>query len=213
MKEKDRKLYIPKNQDKLIEIGNEIIYSIESYIDVFFSFIEHILTLLYPFLDHFDKSKSYKDKIYNSAWTWDKKIEEICENKLDGYIDGLREIKEVYRNRHAHGMFSRELKVYAKIPGWVKYPMFIGKRYLNGFLEDNDDKLTYEKFLKIKKLFNDFLSALDFFFEIPTLFIKSGLPIPLDIHSQIEEIKTIREANYEIDRRWYEIYNQSNMDW
>lgn len=203
----------PKCQDIINSLRNETTYSIETYVDVFFSCIEHILTLLYPFLPTFDQTKSYKNYIHNSKWTWDKKIEQVCGGALNNHIEPLRYIKEVYRNRSTHGMFSRELKVYVGVPKFGRFPMYIGKRYLKGFLEDNDDRLTYDKFLDIKDKFNSFLNNLNVTFEIPMLFIKSGLPIPVNTELYTKGVSTAEQADYSISRLWYELDNQSNMEW
>lgn len=201
-------------QKYLRRLSNEIIYSIETYIDVFFSYIEHILTLLWPFLNSFNRSISYSNNyIHNPRWSWDKKIDQVCGKPMDVYIEPLRRIKEVYRNRSAHGMFSRELKVYIGISEFGRYPMYLGKQYLHGFIEDNSDDLSYKEFLKMRQLFNDFLFELDATFEIPMLFIKSGLPIPVDIDQDVYNVDTPEQAELVIDRLWYEIDNQSNMDW
>lgn len=72
-------------------------YAIETYIDTFYSFLEHILTLLYPFTPNFDLSDSYsKRKIHNPRWTWDKKFIDVLGNdsKSTKYLGELREIKE-----------------------------------------------------------------------------------------------------------------------
>jgi hypothetical protein len=204
----------PKCQGYLRRLSNETIYSIETYIDVFYSYIEHILTLLWPFLHDFDRSVSYcNNYIHNPRWTWDKKIEQVCGKPFDRYIEPLRRVKEVYRNRSTHGMFSRELKIYIGIPAFGRYPMYIGKQYLRGFIEDNNDNLSYEEFIKIRKLFNDFLCELDATYEIPMLFIKSGLPIPVDTDQYINNINNADQAEHLIEKLWYMIDNLSNMDW
>ena len=48
-----------KGSDYLIALESEITYDIEAYIDTFFSALEHVLTLLYPFTDNFSAGKSY----------------------------------------------------------------------------------------------------------------------------------------------------------
>lgn len=203
----------PMCQDYINQLTDEITYSIETYIDVFFSCIEHVLILLHPFLDTFNRKTPYMDKIHNPKWTWDKKIEQVCGGRLDSKIEPLRFIKEVYRNRSTHGMFSRELKAYVGIPNFGNYPMYIGKRYLKGFLEDNDDSLTYDKFLEIKDKFNNFFDELDTAFEIPMLFIKSGLPIPVDTERYTKGVDTAEQADDAIAYLWHELDNQNNMDW
>ena len=203
----------PKCQDYINELSNEIIYSIETYIDVFFSCIEHILTLLYPFLKTFDHTKPYKNYIHNPKWSWDKKIEKVCGGNLDNYIEPFRFIKEIYRNRSTHGMFTRELMVYIDIPKFGRYPMYIGKRYLSGFLEDNDKSLTFSKYLDIKDKFDSFFKSLNALYEIPMLFVKSGLPIPVDTGLFTKEVFTPEQAKQAISRLWFELDNQINMDW
>ncbi|MBO4932813.1 MAG: hypothetical protein J6I42_11580, partial [Clostridia bacterium] len=47
-----------KGSDYLIALESEITYDIEAYIDTFFSALEHVLTLLYPFTDRFAADKS-----------------------------------------------------------------------------------------------------------------------------------------------------------
>lgn len=54
-------------------------YSIESYIDTQFSYLEYILTLLYPFTPRFSPDRSYtRDFINNPRWTWDKKLSDVA---------------------------------------------------------------------------------------------------------------------------------------
>lgn len=204
----------PKFQDYLRKKRTEIVYHIESYIDVFFSLLEHGATLLYPFSKSFKLSDSYKNKILNSKWTWDKKICELFEpNDIDEILESLRQIKEIYRNRNTHGLFSRELKIYTHINHFGRYPLFIGKKYLKGFIEDYDIALDYEKFIGIKAIFNDFLCLLDKQYSIPMVFIKSGVPISVDVSSLIKSIHTISDAEKEVSKIFYDMDNQYNMDW
>lgn len=68
-----------KGSDYLRELEAEITYDIEAYIDTFFSALEHVLTLLYPFTDRFEASKSYyKSYIRNTKWHWENKIQDVC---------------------------------------------------------------------------------------------------------------------------------------
>ncbi len=202
-------------QEKSYKLKLEILYSIETYIDVFYSFLEHILTLLYPFTNEFDISKSYfKEYIHNPRWTWSRKIEDVF-NHLDiaDTIKGLREIKEIHRNRNAHGSFSRELKAYVYIKDWGRYPLYVGKEYLQGFTEEYNITLNYERFIEYKDIFNQFFDLLDKEYPIPMTFIKSAVPIPVNVEILMEGVNTIEEAEKEADRIHYELDNQLNMDW
>ena len=196
-------------------IEAEITYDIEAYIDTFFSALEHVLTLLYPFTDRFTASKSYyKNYIRNTKWHWENKIQDVCGTSMpDRIISSLRQIKEVYRNHNAHGGFSREMMAYVQIPNFGRFPMYVGKEYLRGFVDGYSNKVTYEMYLKAKKLFTEFWKTLDETYEIPMLYIRSGLPISVHTQRYIENVDTVEQANLLIEKMWYEIDNQSNMDW
>lgn len=194
----------------------EMLYSIETYIDVFFSYLEHVLTLLYPFTPNFDQSKSYSTNyIHNPHWTWDKKLENVGlgDEEITEFVERLREIKEIYRNRNAHGMFSRELKAYVQIDGFGRYPMYLGKNYLQGFVDDYDTVLDYEKFIEIKELFDRLMERLRHMYAIPMVFIDAGAPIPVLTADLTRDISTKEEAEYAAMEYLYEIDNQWNMDW
>lgn len=191
-------------------------YSIESYIDTRFSCLEHILTLLYPFTPRFSLDKSYsKEFINNPRWTWDKKLSDVaCGNdSIMSLLAPLREIKEIYRNRNAHGLFSRELKVYVPIEQFGRYPMYLGKNYLQGFVDDFSISLDYERFCKIRELFGQLLDLLREEYGIPMVFIERGVFIPVEAGGLIEGITSIEEAEHAIEKYYYMMDNQLNMDW
>lgn len=206
---------VPKGQDYLRTIRSEIIYDIEAYIDTFFSALEHILTLLYPFTNSSSLEKSYyKDYIRNTKWTWDAKIRDICGSAMPTeIISELRRIKEVYRNHNAHGGFSREMMAYVQIPNFGRFPMYVGKEYLKGFFNSYSDDISYSMYLDAKAVFNKFWKNLDLNFEIPMMFIRSGLVIPIDTERYTDGVETIEQAEWAIEKMWYEIDNQINMDW
>jgi hypothetical protein len=204
-----------KGSKYLHSLENEITYDIEAYIDTFFSALEHVLTLLYPFAGTFSSEESYYKKyIRNTKWAWDAKIRDVCGNKLpEAIFSDLRRIKEVYRNHNAHGGFSREMMAYIQIPRFGRYPMYVGREYLKGFTDGCEDTISYEMYLEAKTTFEAFWSTLDALFEIPMLFIRSGLSIPVDTTKYMSGITTIEQAKYAIEKMWYDIYNQYNMDW
>lgn len=189
-------------------------YAIESYIDTYFSYLEHVLTLLYPFTPQFDQGKSYYAQyIRNPRWTWSKKLSDVGGDALKPFIEPLREIKEIYRNPGAHGMFTRELKVYAQIDGWGRYPMYLGKDYLRGFVDDNPTELNYDRFCEIRALFERVTGALRDTFPIPMIFVESGFQIPVDVNLLTQGITDPAAARRRIDYLYYQLDNQLNMDW
>lgn len=206
---------IPKCQKYLRDLSYEITYNIESYIDTFFSALEHILTLLCPFVHDFSNGDSYYYKyIKNTKWTWEKKINDACEGKFPvTEFDKLKRIKEVYRNHNAHGGFSREMMAYVGIPGFGNYPMYIGKEYLKGFINYEDSAITYEMYLEAKEVFKSFWEYLECNYELYMMYIKSGLVVPIDTSYFKNNVSSKEDAQYFIDKMWYDIDNQSNMDW
>ena len=204
-----------KGSDYLRTLESEITYDIEAYIDTFFSALEHVLTLLYPFTDRFAASKSYyKSYIRNTKWHWENKIQDVCgESMPDRITSALRRIKEVYRNHNAHGGFSREMMAYVQIPNFGRFPMYVGKEYLRGFVDGYSDKISYEMYLDAKKVFSEFWETLDTINEIPMLFVRSGLPISVDTDRYTENVNSVEQAEWLIGKMWFDIDNQSNMDW
>ncbi|MPM02396.1 hypothetical protein SDC9_48644 [bioreactor metagenome] len=204
-----------KYHNRKRELVNELLYSIESYIDVFYSFLEHILTLLYPFSSKFDLAKSYFELIHNPRWTWDKKLTDIFElDDISTLLGELRKIKEIHRNRNAHGKFSRELKVYAHIDDFGRYPLYVGKQYLKGFTEGYKDiKLDFKLFLKYRNIFYKMFDLLEEKYLYPMIYINNYIDIPVDVSSLMKDINSKEDVEARIDRIDYEINNQLNMDW
>lgn len=205
----------PKGSDYLHKLNLELIYNIEAYIDTFYSALEHVLTLLFPFTNNFLSEHSYyKSFIRNTRWAWDAKVNDVCKNIIsDKLSQELRRVKEVYRNHNAHGGFSREMMAYVQITDFGAYPLYIGKNYLKGFLDNDEDKISYEMYECIKEIFNEFWTMLKKNFEIPMMIIDSGLPIPVDTKIYMENIKGKDDTELFIQKQWYDIDNQSNMDW
>ncbi len=204
-----------KGSDYLRALESEITYDIEAYIDTFFSALEHVLTLLYPFTDRFATTKSYyKSYIRNTKWHWENKIQDMCGASMpERIISALRRIKEVYRNHNAHGGFSREMMAYVQIPNFGRFPMYVGKEYLKGFVDGCSDKISYEMYLDAKKVFSEFWKTLDTTYEIPMLFVRSGLPISVDTDRYTQNVDSVEQAEWLIGKMWFDINNQSNMDW
>ena len=45
------------------------------------------------------------------------------------------------------------------------------------------------------------------------MFIRSGLAIPIDTERYTDGVETKEQAEWAIEKMWYDIDNQSNMDW
>lgn len=205
----------PKGSDYLFDLESEITYDIEAYVDTFFSALEHVLTLLYPFTGKFSAGKSYYSNfIRNTKWHWEKKIHDVCGNSMpDRITSALRRIKEVYRNHNTHGGFSREMMAYVQIPNFGRFPMYVGKEYLRGFVDGCSDTISYKMYCDAKKVFSEFWNILDTVYEIPMLFVRSGLPISVDTERYTESVDSVEQAKWLIGKMWFDIDNQSNMDW
>ena len=204
-----------KGSDYLRNLRTEIIYDIEAYIDTFFAALEHVLTLLYPFVCNVEPQKSYfNNYIRNTKWDWMTKIRNVFGSTLPvEIVDELRWIKEIYRNHNAHGGFSREMMAYVQIPGFGRLPMFVGKEYLKGFINGKQDHISYDLYKDAKDVFTKFWEALDNTFQIPMMFIRSGLAIPVDTERYTENVDTPETAQWIINKMLYDLDNQLNMDW
>ena len=131
----------------------------------------------------------------------------------DKIMCALRRIKEVYRNHNTHGGFSREMMAYVQTPNFGRFPMYVGKEYLRGFVDGCSDTISYEMYCEAKKVFSEFWDILDTVYEIPMLFVRSGLPIPVDTERYTKNIDSVEQAKWLIGKMWFDIDNQSNMDW
>ena len=62
-------------------------------------------------------------------------------------------------------------------------------------------------------MFTEFWTILRENYEILMMFISSGLPIPVDTKIYMDSVRDRNEAEMRIEKLWYDIDNQSNMDW
>lgn len=105
------------------------------------------------------------------------------------------------------------MMAYVQIPDFGRYPMYVGKEYLRGFGDGLSDTISYDMYLDAKKAFVEFWKMLDTAFEIPMMFIRSGLVIPINTKKYTNGIKNSEQAQQIIEKAWYDIDNQTNMDW
>lgn len=190
----------------------QLTYEIEGYMELFFSCLEHLLTLLMLFSPAFDDAKEYKKE-----WTrgWKSKADFVFgkSEKSSEIIQKLEKYKEIYRNRNAHGFFSNETKAYIQIPKAGRYLLGIGKKYIRGFLDDCEQYITYDVFLQFREICMEFEQLVNDQYPVGMIFIQSGLPIAVDIQKRMGQVRTVKEAEEMIDREFERQNMIQNMDW
>ena len=198
-----------KKYDKVIyRLNEELSYTIELYIDNFFSSLEHFFVLLFPMTSKYDENEEFSKYL---ECDWRSKIEKLSNEHMNE-LEELSRIKELYRNRFAHGFFSREKIVHVQIPNYGMYPLWIGKRYCKGY-SGTTNKLTYEIYQESKEVFDDFMNKIIKDYMLQFNIIISGIPSFLQ-KSIYKDAFMDEEKNREwIDKYWYEQDNMLNMDW
>ena len=78
---------------------------------------------------------------------------------------------------------------------------------------NKQDYISYDLYLEAKEEFTKFWETLDNTFQIPMMFVRSGLAIPIDTEHYTENVDTPEMAQRKIDRMLDDIDNQLNMDW
>lgn len=48
------------------------------------------------------------------------------------------------------------MMAYVQIPNFGRFPTYIGKNYLKGFVDDSSNRITYNMYLNTKKIFLEF---------------------------------------------------------
>ena len=84
---------------------------------------------------------------------------------------------------------------------------------MRGFVDGCLDTISYEMYCDAKKVFSEFWDILNTVYEIPMLFVRSGLPISVDTERYTKNIDSVEQAKWLIEKMWFDIENQSNMDW
>ena len=59
------------------------------------------------------------------------------------------------------------MMAYVQIPNFGRFPMYVGKEYLRGFVDGCSDTISYEMYCEAKKVFSEFWDILDTVYEIP----------------------------------------------
>ncbi|MCH5146693.1 MAG: hypothetical protein J1F61_01650 [Clostridiales bacterium] len=184
----------------------EITYNAEAFIDIAYSYIEHIITLLAAFCKY---DKPF-EKVLHMGWL--SKYDLVFgEGQEEIRIkESLQNFKQIYRNRLTHGMFSNEQKLFITIEGLGNYPFYIGKQ-LNGFQEDKF--IGIETFKEFDKLLSEFENLCEKKFKLVKMLIDSGISVHLDIDKYKKALQSKKEMESFIDYISYMQDNQLNMDW
>lgn len=195
--------------DKLKFESKDLSLSIINYIDFQFSKIEHLFSLLYPLIyDVNNDSKPFSEYLESD---YRRKIEKCCPNIDVSILNNLSLIKEIHRNRFAHGLFSREKELEIKIPNFGSYFMSVGRK-VKGFKYYNDsyDYSDYENF---KTTFQSLFDYLKQNYPLQLKVINEGLPIQLDYNVYKDVFKNRKNTNRFIGEYYYYLDRATNMDW
>lgn len=186
-------------------------YNLESYIDSFFSLLEHLLTLVSVFTNY--KSK-YKTFLHVTKTGWTSKWTLVFGNtkKSKELLVQLETLKDLYRNRLSHGMFSKELKISVNIDNFGYYPLFVGDK-LRGFSDNKNIVLDYNKFLEVQKIYRSIMQYFKMRYKCEMIIIESGIPIYLDKTQYTKALLSPKNAEDYVDYISYIQDNQYNMDW
>ncbi|WP_078557265.1 hypothetical protein [Bacillus alkalicellulosilyticus] len=210
---KEKKVAVNFNQD--MQYKKEIFYNTQAMLESYFSFQEHLLILLLPFSE-FNKENDSVTKIIAADWTvkFNVIFNPSRNPDLMKYFDSLRNLKERYRNKYAHGGFEKkDGSLYAKVEGL-------------GFIPVRQEKSNHFSLIPITELdFNEICKIIDDFdnylffskkWSRPIQLIKSGL----DIYFDDTHVKQYREAVISDEKLQQFIEYQAmledrniNMDW
>ena len=188
------------------DVLREITYNAEAYIDIAYSYIEHILTLLAAFC----KYEKPFDKVIKMGWLSKFDLVLGQGNEEKRIKENLNNFKQVYRNRLTHGMFSNEQKLFITIDGLGNYPFYIGNQ-LKGFKQDKF--INIDTFNQFDKLLTEFDNLCEEKFELVKMLIDSEISIHLDIDKYKKALQSKAEMESFIDYISYIQDNQLNMDW
>lgn len=195
--------------DRLAFEVKDLSLSILNYIDLQFSKIEHLISLLYPLL----YNVKIEDKPFSFFLTLDyrSKIQK-CFPKIDKEIlDDLSTIKEVHRNRFSHGLFSKEKVLDINIPNFGNYYMSVGKK-VKGF-KSYKTSYNYEDFMSFKNIFNKLYDYLNNNFPLQMKLINEHISVNLNYEEYKNVFDNEENTNYYINKYFYIVDMMTNMDW
>lgn len=173
-------------------------YNALAMIDSYFSRLEHLLVLAFPFVSY-DRKRDNLIKFVGSIWS-DKfrRVININSAQAKAHYDSLIDIKEKFRNTFAHGGFEKEgQSFYFHLDhiGIIPASMSGIKNsiHFNDFPIDND---IFKSICSVFDSFDKYLSII----EIPQVwkYVQSGLHLSL-ADTDLEELLKIvdNEEEYE----------------
>ncbi|HQC55351.1 MAG TPA: hypothetical protein PKX91_06485 [Clostridia bacterium] len=204
-----------------------------TYIECIFSYIEHVLTLLGVFKSYKNKYEYFHNFIKQG---WVTKWEFIFENKEinneevkadinnDNVKDDLfdesknlkdkaKSLKEKYRNSWAHGMFSKEKKIFIPIEGLGNYPMFMKEGRVVGLWDNNPMLSAVELLAEFKKIREQFDNILNEKFPCEMILLRGGVSVMLNINLYKKALSSSESAEQFVEEMICLECYRFNMDW
>lgn len=184
-------------------------YLIELYIDSYFSYLEHLLILLFPMTVKYNENDRYNDFL---KFSWKKKLGKLENANIDKIATELVKIKEVYRNRLTHGLFSREKLINIKIPKLGTYPFWVGEKYCKGY-SGISNYLSGDDYIIVEKIFSEFNKLFESNYGLQMNIIKAGIPTFLEKSQYDNALENHESNNLWIEMYWHYQDQILNMDW
>lgn len=203
------------NSEKTFEKLYEASFYVDSMINCFFSLLEHIMDLAFPFTNNFNQNINLLKTLKSS---WKEKFKQLFDLKNDieanKIYSKIYKIKNEYRNTIAHGFLNENYYCDVMIDDIGYIPLSFSK--INNSIHYK--LFTFDDII-YKECIAAFDSVLDLFeskYYRPFLIIKAGLEINLE-PEKYKKYKLILSSD-ENTKKYidYEIYIKDvnvNMDW
>lgn len=168
---------LPDFSTNRFNLKKEVFFNVQSMLDAYFSFQEHVLILLLPFTN-IDFTKNKITDLINANWSkiFNTVLSPSNSPDLMRHYDNLRNIKEL-RNQYAHGGFEKnDGSILPHIEGIGIIPIELSS--------DNEYKILYLHDYSYKEIcdvidkFEEHLISSDWL--MPIKIIQSGLDISLN---------------------------------
>ena len=189
---------------------------INSYALHIVSYIEHVLTLLYPFSDSYNTQTDIKSYVFQCIYD---KIDSLLVILMSGDVQMKNKIAQLIkyvRNPIAHGYLTRAYFGDVLIPDIGYIPMSYSNYKLSSqnypFFPVNLEN-QYHEMREIKGSFDNLVEKL---YPNAITIIKSGLSIKCNPKSRQEYVSVIKNSDDTTDfvsRELYKVDVMMNMDW
>lgn len=189
---------------------------INSYALHIVSYMEHVLTLLYPFSDSYNSRIDIKSFVFQCIYDKIDSLLMILMSRDVEIKNRIAQLIKYIRNPIAHGYLTRAYFGDVLIPDIGFIPMSYSNYTLSSqnypFFPVNLEH-QYSEMREIKDSFDNLVVKL---YPNATTIIKSGLSIKCDPVSRQEYVLVIQDSettNDFISREQYKVDNMMNMDW